>query len=644
MHAFCDRDSRNSLSLSVVGTATFKPLPAQAPLGNWLPPVQFPDNGVGCGGNPAESFYAVHASLIPVGPHRGKVLIWDPSAALVCSLVYGFSGDRDQRWAIVDPESGTVIFDSWKILAAAAPPIFAPIPAIPTLTNGVQGLFCASHCWLPDGRLLVVGGDDWSGEFSAGYAKFTGSRLVCIYDPMPTTANPGGTWSTVAQLLVPVPFLTVARWYPTVVVTYLPNAAGTRSVKVVVLGGIEQYVEEPYPDTLIGNGIFLSTDRAYLTHEAYDLTAGATSVTPWTISKDDLRPGGTLPANYMPNAPVNGLFVGPETSATLPDFRLGFSLFYYARAHYLSDGVFGGGTPYANGLTWVAGMATGAAWVNHPVDPNMWALPHPIITTSYPLLDEPTGVLLPASLLTSLGVGEDRIALFGGEYGVLTGLVSRDVHVLGWTAAFPSWSTTAIPPMNHARKFPNALVLPDRSVLVTGGEDAGAAVTKPEVFRGAATGWQDGPVEASPRAYHSILLQLSSGRAVTMGGDTRTKAMQVFEPHYFQPGNTRPVITSPSPTAVATVIGYNSTFPVTFTLASGRTLQSASLTTPGSLTHGHDPNQRLVELGIDLTSLTTTSATLTTPVNPTKAPYGNYMLWLVDSAGEVSVAAWVQLW
>ena len=169
----------------------------------------------------------------------------------------------------------------------------------------------------------------------------------------------------------------------------------------------------------------------------------------------------------------------------------------------------------------------------------------------------------------------------------------------------------------------------------------GQAVLTPEVCR--STAWQDGPPEASPRTYHSGTLLFQSGRVGTMGGDTRTWDMQLFEPHYFQPGNTRPVLTSPSPTAVATVITYSTPFTVNFMLATGRTLQSASLTTPGSLTHGHDPNQRLVELGIVPGSATTTSATLTPLVNPTKAPYGYYMLWIVDSAGEVGVAAWVRL-
>lgn len=616
------------------------PLRAQL-LGNWLPPVQFPKNVPGCGGGSTgsgERFNPLHGSLIPIGPHRGKVLVWDESGARMCSLANGLNGDRDQRWAIVDPDGGTApIFGAWTIPSAFAPPLYGGPFTYPgttiTVTNGHQGLFCAGHCWLPDGRLFIAGGDDWFGEFRFPWAGFTGSPLVCIWDPM---VGPNGTWSTVAQLPNPVPFLERPRWYPAVVATYDPTSS-LRRIKMVVLGGIEQYVEVPPPNT-IGNGIFLATDRSYLTHEAYDVTELPTG---WTITKDT-RPGGTLPSNYSPNTPINGLFVGPQTlSSVQPDFLLGFSLFYYARAHYLSDSVFGG-TTFANGLTWAAGAPTDAVWVDTITDPNTWALPHPIITPSWPLLDEATGVLLPASLPTSSTSGEDRIARFGGQYGVLTGPTTDQVHVLDAKLGAPTWSSTAIPPLNHARKFPNATLLPDRSVLITGGENAGVAITKPEVFRGAATGWQDCAVEASPRAYHSIALLLPSGRVVTMGGNSRTWDLQVFEPHYFQAGTTRPVLISPSPTAAtATVIPYNATFPITYSLAAGRTLQSASLTTPGSLTHGHDPNQRLVELGI--TSSSSTAATLSTPPNPTKAPYGHYLLWIVDSAGEVAVAAWVQL-
>lgn len=91
----------------------------------------------------------------------------------------------------------------------------------------------------------------------------------------------------------------------------------------------------------------------------------------------------------------------------------------------------------------------------------------------------------------------------------------------------------------------------------------------------------------------------------------------------------------------STAITYNTAFTVNFALSTNRTLQSACLIAPGSVTHSHDPNQRLLELPI--TNPTATSAQLTPPANPTKAPRGYYMLFIVDNTGAPSAAAWVQL-
>lgn len=321
-----------TLSLSVVVTAGSTRLRAQLPaLGNWLPPYTFAGPFQGCSGS-SELLQAIHASVIPVGPKRGKVLLWDRSSALSCSLYNGaLSGDRDQRWAILDPEARTIQYFSWTIPAAFAPPVYQTNPAVPNITHGAQGLFCSGHCWL--------------------------------------------------------------------------------------LGGSK-----------------------------------------------------------------NPAHAGPM-----------------------------GGT--------------------------------------------------------------------------------------------------------------------------------GDAVKAPEVYRGGAA-WEFCMEESSPREYHSGALLLPSGRVVSLGGETRTSDSQVFEPHYLTGSTARPVIAS-----VPQTIGYASSgmpsFSVTFTLASPRTLQSACLVAPGSVTHAHDPNQRLVEL--DIQSSTATTATLATPPNPTYAPFGHYMLFLVDSAGEVSVAAWTQL-
>jgi galactose oxidase len=214
------------------------------------------------------------------------------------------------------------------------------------------------------------------------------------------------------------------------------------------------------------------------------------------------------------------------------------------------------------------------------------------------------------------------------------------VLVLDAKQANPAWSYSTLPAMPEPRKFANSVLLPDSAVLITGGStDADHGATGGELFHPIVlrnTTWTPGPPEVSPPTYHACALLLDNGDVLSIGGDSRRWDLQIYQPHYVQAGNTRPVITG-SPTSLT----YGGSFPVSFTLAPGRTLAKASLTAPGSVTHSHDPNQRLVELAIQ--AATATSATLVAPPNPTKAPYGHYMLWLVDSTGEVSHATWTEL-
>ncbi|MFN0144276.1 MAG: galactose oxidase-like domain-containing protein [Mycobacterium sp.] len=609
---------------------------------NFTPPVATPGgpSPTGCGGS-SEPIYAVHSSLIPVGPRRGKVLFWDRSSAFACYSGYPVPGNanRDQRWVICDPETGTAEYFFWTIPAASSAPVIRPIPGFPTFTTGGQGLFCSGHCWLPDGRLFVAGGNDWTGQQS-GTSIYSGARLVSIWDPVDPAGAPQGVWRTLTQASPGQPFLEEARWYPSVVLTVAPTTSlQPRAVKVVVLGGIEDLLDPTLQETQFE---FAQTDRAYLTHEAYDLTAPGPGGGNWTIAKD-LRPGGNLRTGVTPAARP-GRFLGPATSTPESGFPLGRSLFYYTRAHYLSDAALNGVPASAGGVIWCGGMPTISAWIDHPTDPNIWPTPRPPITTLFEMIDEPTFAVLPASIG---GGGTDRLALFGGQLGDLAGggPLTNNVFVLDAKIASPAWSASPIPPMNFARKFANAVLLPNRTVLIVGGGSnpvpgvAGGAFTQPEMFNRSTGTWMLGPAEDSPRTYHSGAVLLPSGKVVTIGGDNRTRDMQVFVPSYITP-NRPQFISSPA------TIQYGAQFQIDRQLASGRTLAAASLTSPGSVTHSVDPNQRIVELVIvnpGAPGPGVSTATIVAPANRTKAPYGWYMMWLEDSSGDVSPAAWVQL-
>ena len=68
-------------------------------------------------------------------------------------------------------------------------------------------LFCAGHAFLPDGRLLVVGGHESDGG---------GIDQACLYDPVEDTWTPTAPMNN-------------GRWYPTAVT--LPDG------RVLVMGG-----------------------------------------------------------------------------------------------------------------------------------------------------------------------------------------------------------------------------------------------------------------------------------------------------------------------------------------------------------------------------------------------------------------------
>ena len=85
----------------------------------------------------------------------------------------------------------------------------------PTLSDGTTNanLFCSAHAFLPDGRLLVVGGHNIDGD---------GLDQACTYTAGAAGSSDPGTWAATAAMRK-------RRWYPTA--TALPN--GT----VLVLSG-----------------------------------------------------------------------------------------------------------------------------------------------------------------------------------------------------------------------------------------------------------------------------------------------------------------------------------------------------------------------------------------------------------------------
>jgi hypothetical protein len=162
--------------------------------GNWLPAIPHGSHSVGAActshnGNNTR-FFPIHAALVPKGEYQGCVLVWEFGGQDECMVGYPGSsspgtlptGDVDVRWALFDPRTSPPVIHkfAWRFQVADAPP--PPPPQFcPGAPAGYQGLFCGGFCWLPDGRLLVAGGDYWASGFCG--ANFAGSRIVLVFDP-----------------------------------------------------------------------------------------------------------------------------------------------------------------------------------------------------------------------------------------------------------------------------------------------------------------------------------------------------------------------------------------------------------------------------------------------------------------------------
>jgi hypothetical protein len=215
------------------------------------------------------------------------------------------------------------------------------------------------------------------------------------------------------------------------------------------------------------------------------------------------------------------------------------------------------------------------------------------------------------------------------------------------TSATPVWSAAA--PMNYARKQHNMTLLPDGTVLVTGGSngtglpaaDADSPVLPAEMWNPATNTWTPLASLSVARAYHAVAVLLPDGRVFSAGGNFDT-TYEIFSPPYLctergcdpETGKPRPTITSVS----STTVGHGQTFVVTTPNAAN--IRKVTLLALGTVTHAFNQGQRITFLTFTPGS---GSLNVTMPGTTALAPPGYYMLFLVNDMGVPSVATFVQV-
>jgi hypothetical protein len=224
-----------------------------------------------------------------------------------------------------------------------------------------------------------------------------------------------------------------------------------------------------------------------------------------------------------------------------------------------------------------------------------------------------------------------------------------EVSIVDLKAPHPTY--VAAMPMALARMHLNLVLLPDRTVFVSGGslkqESEPVSRLQSELFDPVDGSWRLMATATVTRLYHSTALLLPDGRVVAAGGNPEGGKSVTFEPPDPEEEMRLEVFSPPylfrGPRPVIGAVPDQWHYGQTVDLASPQagTLRWISLVRNGVTTHSFDNGQRLVDVQIIAQGGGNVRARMTD--NPNIAPPGWYMLFLVDQHGVPSVAKWVQV-
>jgi hypothetical protein len=229
-----------------------------------------------------------------------------------------------------------------------------------------------------------------------------------------------------------------------------------------------------------------------------------------------------------------------------------------------------------------------------------------------------------------------QIMIVGGGAGP-----TATAEIINLNDPVPAWSYTGS--MANQRRNANATLLPDGTVLVTGGtsgavfDDYTHPVFPAELWNPATGSWSTMASLSTYRGYHSVALLLPNGTVLSGGGQCSASqgcnpnSAEIFSPPYLFAGP-QPTITS----APATISGGQTFFVGTPNAAN---ITQVSWIRLGAVTHTFNQEQRISFLGF---SQATGGLNITAPPSANLAPAGFYMLFLLSN-GVPSVASIIQV-
>jgi YVTN family beta-propeller protein len=201
---------------------------------------------------------------------------------------------------------------------------------------------------------------------------------------------------------------------------------------------------------------------------------------------------------------------------------------------------------------------------------------------------------------------------------------------------------TEQPAMGNARRYGNAIALPDGRVLVTGGAtygnlyngQPGASVTAAEIWNPASGAWTVGASAAVYRGYHSFTVLLPNGTVLSTGGGapgpvTNLNAEVYYPPQLFKAVNGAAQLAARPVMQGISGLSYANGGAMQIDMAGDAAVGKLVLVGLSSGTHSFNNGQRRIPLAFTQDGIRLTA---TLPGN-TVAPPGYYQVVVLDAAG-----------
>jgi hypothetical protein len=451
---------------------------------------------------------------------------------------------------------------------------------------------------LPTGKVLLVegSGNNWQ-KFDAGTFK------TSLWDPVTRTQ----------------------REIPTPADFFCAGHAALKDGRLLVAGGTTGYAQASTnwnPAGLRQAWIFDPIAERYV--RAADMSLGRWYPTVTMLANGDLfTVGGFDEAGQR--SEDSEVFNGTSWVKQQPMPAAMVDMPLYPSLHLLANGrLFNSGTNVFGGVRGPPGI-----W-NIDYGTNTYT-PVPGLTDTN-RRDQAMSVLLPPAQ------SQKVMVMGGGNHFDPNSSETASTAIIDLSQPNPSY--VAGPPIDSAKMYVNAVILPDSTVLQTGGGKSISKGNQPtktaQIYRPQTNAWVNVTSPSVGRVYHSSAMLLPDATVATIGSqpswDNYEPRIERFSPPYLFTGTPRPKITS-----APTDVHYGAQYPITTTQSSP--LTSAVLVRPMAVTHQSDSNQRLVSLAFTGGS----TGSITMPTSGNIAPPGWYMLFVVDQKGVPSVASWVHL-